>query len=107
MNSLHQVMSKCITLSLIGAVDFKNLFFYSTFVPLHVHCEVLCIYSILAYKDNTLDEGRVPCPQILPISNNPLWCSKCALVFDCLEMSHVIFLKLRKKKLLAKLLGPF
>jgi hypothetical protein len=32
-----------------------------------------------------------------------LWCSICPLVFDCWELSHVIFLKLRKKELLAKL----
>ena len=30
-------------------------------------------------------------------------CSKCGLVFGCWELSHVIFLMLRKKELLAKL----
>jgi hypothetical protein len=32
-----------------------------------------------------------------------LWCSTCGLVFSCWELSHVIFLMLRKKELLAKL----
>ena len=32
-----------------------------------------------------------------------LWCSTCPLVFGCWELSHVIFLVLRKKELLAKL----
>ena len=32
-----------------------------------------------------------------------LWCSTCPLVFGRCELSHVIFLKLRKKELLAKL----
>ena len=32
-----------------------------------------------------------------------LRCSTCPLVFDCWELSHVIFLMLRKKELLAKL----
>ena len=32
-----------------------------------------------------------------------LRCSTCPLLFGCCELSHVIFLKLRKKELLAKL----
>ena len=32
-----------------------------------------------------------------------LWCSTCLLVFGCCELSYLIFLKLRKKELLAKL----
>ena len=32
-----------------------------------------------------------------------LWSSTCYLVFDCWELSHIIFFKLRKKELLTKL----
>ena len=40
----------------------------------------------------------------LPISCHPIrfWCFTCPLAFGCCELSHVIFLKLRKKELLAK-----
>ena len=63
------------------------------------------------YTDNNFDIARVPQSfsnflGLIHVLVHKLYrssrCSTCALVFGCWELSHVIFLMLRKKELLAK-----
>ena len=68
------------------------------------------LFPLLSFKYEWIETWNVnshKCQRYVPyLAWNMLlyfWCSTCPLVFGCCELSHVIFLKLRKKKLLAKL----
>ena len=60
--------------------------------------QLLCMLHKCIYWDVRIDVSTVWLHFLFLL----LRCSTCTLVFGCCELSHVIFLKLRKKELLAK-----
>ena len=67
------------------------------------------LFPLLSFKYEWIETWNVnshECQRYVPyLAWNMLlyfWCSTCPLVFGCCELSHVIFLKLRKKKTAGK-----